>query len=288
MGAAFLITLREGLEASLILAILVTYLVRTGRRSAVRQVWIGSAAAAIGVTAVGLLVNAAVGGLNGKVEQAVEGTIALTACVVLTWMIFWMRRNARSLGGELRLRLDGATSAFAVVVIAFTAVAREGLETVLFLLSAETDSGDASGARVVIGGLIGLAVAAVLGVLVYLGGSHINLKMFFNITGLLLILFAAGLAGKAAHEFRELLGFESGWLIEPAWTVASGPLASGNFFDFLKGFFGWSADPERIRVIAYFAYLIPVLYLYLRRPSTPPVKDNPDSDTELANVAASH
>ena len=90
------------------------------------------------------------------------------------------------------------------------------------------------------------------------------MRLFFNITGILLILFAAGLSGKAFHEFRELFGFESGWLVEPAWTVSSGPFADGNLNDFMKGFFGWSATAERIRVIAYFAYLAPILAIYLR------------------------
>jgi len=134
-------------------------------------------------------------------------------------------------------------------------VAREGFETVLFLLGAET--GSSSGASVVVGGLLGLAVSAVLGVMVYRGGSTLNLRRFFQITGALLILFAAGLFAKAVHEFRELLGVE-GWLAEPSWLIESGPFASGWFYDFLAGVFGWSSDPERIRVIAYFAYLVPV------------------------------
>jgi high-affinity iron transporter len=264
MGASLLITLREGFEISLVLAILATYLVRTGRRSALRQVWTGTAIAAGLCIAIGIVVNALVGGLHGKSEQAVEGGIALVACGVLTWMIFWMRKNARSLGGELRAKLDLATSAKAIVFIAFVAVVREGLETVLFLLSAKAEGSSASGTDVVIGGLIGLAIAAVLGWATYLGGVKINMRIFFNVTGVLLILFAAGLFGKAFHEFRELFGFESGWLIDPAWTVASGPFADGNFYDFMKGFFGWSSDAERIRVIAYFAYLVPILATYLR------------------------
>lgn len=265
MGPSLLITLREGFEISLILAILATYLVRTGRRSALRQVWLGTGIALAGCLAAGIVVNAAVGGLNGKSEQAVEGAIALAACGVLTWMIFWMRRNARSMGGELRARLDQASTPGAVVVIALVAVVREGLETVLFLLSARSEGGSASGASVVIGGLIGLAIAGVLGWVTYLGGARINMRYFFNITGVLLVLFAAGLFGKAFHEFRELLGFESGWLIDPTWTVTSGPFADGNVYDFLNGFFGWAASPERVRVLAYVVYLVPVLVLFVGR-----------------------
>jgi high-affinity iron transporter len=119
---------------------------------------------------------------------------------------------------------------------------------------------------VVIGGLIGLAVSALVGVAIYRMGSKVNLRTFFRATGVLLIVFAAGLVGKAVHEFRELFGFESGWLIDPMWSVTSGPLRAdgGAFYDFMKGLFGWSADPERIRVFAYVAYLVPVLVLFLR------------------------
>ena len=143
-------------------------------------------------------------------------------------------------------KVDGATSARAIMFIAFVAVAREGFETVLFLLGAET--GNASGGQVMLGGLLGLAVSAVVGVLVYRFGKNIDLRKFFRITGVLLIFFAAGLVGKAVHEFRELLGLEDGWLFQPVWTITSGPLASGTLYDFLKGLFGWSSDPERIRV----------------------------------------
>ena len=263
MGSSFLITLREGLEISLVLAILISYLVKSNRGSEQGAVWLGSGIAALLCVALGLAFHLIAGGLNGHVEQAVEGVLATLAASVLTWRVFWMRKNARTLGGELRAKIDAATTTRALVVIAFIAVLREGLETVLFLLSAETTS--SSGGEVVLGGMIGLAVAAVLGYLVYAGGNKLNLKTFFNITGILLIMFAAGLAGKAVHEFRELIEWESGWLISSPWTIASGPFSSGWVHDFLKALFGWAPAPERLRVIAYFSYLIPVLWLYLRK-----------------------
>lgn len=262
MSAAFLITLREGLEISIVLAILLGYLVKTGRADRTGAVWTGAAVAAVVCLVTGILFNTLVGEFEGKSEQAIEGFLALAAAIVLTWMILWMRKNARSLSGDLRSKVDGATTAGAVTMIAFVAVAREGFETVLFLLGAET--GSASGAEVVLGGLLGLAVSAVVGVLVYRFGTNIDLKVFFKITGVLLIFFAAGLVGKAVHELRELVGLEGGWLFDPLWVISSGPLASGTLYDFLKGLFGWSSDPERIRVIAYFAYLVPVLYLFLK------------------------
>ncbi|MGB8860371.1 MAG: FTR1 family protein [Ilumatobacteraceae bacterium] len=262
MGAAFLITLREGLEIAIVLAILVGYLVKTDRRAQLRSVWLGAGVAAVVCLIAGVAVHAVTDELTGKAEQAVEGTLALCAALVLTYMILWMHKNARSMGGHLRARVDGAQTAAALSVVAFIGVAREGFETVLFLLGAET--GSSSGAQVVLGGLLGLALSALAGYLVYVGGSRIDLQKFFRYTGIVLILFAAGLVGKAFHEFRELLGFEDGWLVRPMWEITSGPLASGTLHDFLKGLFGWAADPERIRVLAYFAYAVPVLWLFLR------------------------
>lgn len=269
VSAAFLITLREGLEISLVLAILLGYLVKTGRAADSRSVWLGAGAAAAVCIVAGLVFNAAVGEFEGKAEQAIEGSLALAAALVLTWMILWMRKNARSLGGELRTKVDGATTASAVALIAFVAVVREGFETVLFLLGAETSG--TSGGQVVVGGLLGLAVSAAIGVAVYRFGSNLDLKKFFRYTGVLLIFFAAGLVGKAFHEFRELLGFEDGWLFQPMWEITSGPFAGaaegaedGVVYGTLSALFGWSSDPERIRVFAYVAYLVPVLWMFLR------------------------
>jgi len=261
MGSSFLITLREGLEASLILAILLTYLKKTDRWADARFVWAGTAAA-IGICLVaGIAIFIALDGLNGKVEYAVEGFIALSATAVLTHMIFWMRSHARTLGKELRDKVDASVGS-ALAIIAFVAVLREGLETVLFLLSAETAT--ASGGDVVVGGLLGLALSVVIGFGVYRSGNRLNLRTFFNVTAVLLLLFAAGLAGKSVHELRLFISWEAGWLVSSAWTLESGLFASGTFYDFMRGLFGWHKNPENIRVLAYFAYLIPVLLVYLR------------------------
>lgn len=261
MGAAFLITLREGLEIAIVLAILVSYLVKTGRASEVPAVWRGAGLAVAVCVALGVALQLAVGGLNGTVETGVEAAIALVAASVLTWMIFWMREHARTMGADLRRQVAEAAGVGALAVIAFVAVLREGLETVLFLLSAETTS--ASGSAVVIGGLGGLAVAVVLGRLFYTAGHRVNLRTFFTVTGVLLILFAAGLVGKFFHELRETLAIETGWIWSPAWSIESGLWAEGSFYDFMKGFFGWHAQTERIRLFAYVAYLVPVTVLFI-------------------------
>jgi high-affinity iron transporter len=257
MGASFLITLREGLEVALVLAIVLAYLRSTDRRHLFRPVAVG-AGVAIGLCIVaGVVFHFVVGEFTGKPEMAIEGSVSVVAAVVLTWMIFWMRKNARGMAADLHGRIDMAADAstFAVAAVAFGAVVREGFETVIFLLGAE--AGNHSGSSVVAGGVVGLVAAAGLGVLIYRGGSRLNLKRFFQITGALLVLFAAGLVGKAVHEFMELGGVE-GWAAHPVWTIGRGAFARGSFYDFLNGFFGWDAEPERLRVIAYVVYLVPV------------------------------
>ena len=281
MGASFLITLREGLEIAIVLAILLSYLVKSNRANEAVAVWRGAGAAAVLCLAIGLIIHLATGGLHGSAEKAVEMVIAAAAASVLTWMIFWMRTHSRSMGAELRQQVDEATTSTALAAIAFVAVVREGLETALFLLSAENAS--SSGTSVVVGGLLGLAVAAVLGRLFYMGGNKINLRTFFNVTGILLILFAAGLVGKAFHEFREMMSIETGWIWQPVWTVESGIWSSGTFYDFMKGFFGWHAETERIRLFSYFAYLIPVGYLFLRGS-----KPTPTSSEEKREAVSTH
>ena len=264
MGSGLLITLREGLEIALVLAIIIAYLNKIGHGDRLGAIWIGAAVAAVVSVGTGLLFNRLVGEFEGKWEQFIEGALAFAAVGVLTWMIFWMRGHARGIASELHAKLDDALerSFTALAVVAFVAVAREGFETVLFLLGAETSS--ASGAAVVTGGVVGLAIAAVLGYLFYLGSERVDLRKFFNWTGLLLILFAAGLFAKGIHEFREFFELEAAWYSAPVWEISSGPLAEGWTYDFLKGLFGWSSDPERIRVVAYVAYLVPVLWFYFK------------------------
>ncbi len=285
MGSSLLITLREGLEIALVLAIIVAYLRKTGRGHRLGSVWLGAGLAAVVCIATGVLFDVVVGEFEGKWEQFIEGALALTAAGVLTWMIFWMRGNARGVASELHAKIDAAIdgSAGALAGIAFVAVAREGFETVLFLLGAETSS--ASGAEVVLGGVIGLAISAVLGYLFYLGSDRINLRRFFNWTGLLLILFAAGLFAKGIHEFREFFEFEASWYSKPVWEVTSGPFAEGTTtHDFMKGLFGWSADPERVRVLAYCVFAVSALWFYFRGAAKPSVVDGRATESVPVSV----
>ena len=202
--------MREGFEASLIIGLILAYLAKTGQTEKhVQPVWIGVIAAAILSVLVGAILFLAVGELEGSAEQIYEGTAMVLAASVLTWMVFWMRRQARTIGGHLRGQVSDAIqtgSAVALATVAFIAVGREGLETALFMFAATKDSGTT---LTVIGGVLGLVSAAALGVLFYRGAIAINLRKFFTVTGMLVIALAAYLLFSGMHEFGEVAGGEA-------------------------------------------------------------------------------
>ncbi len=204
MTATFFITLREGLEAALIVGIICAYLIKVGRRDLLGPVLLGVAIAVALCVATGVAVVATIGRLPLPVQATLEGIGAVTAVVVVTWMLFWMRRQGRAMKGELEGNLAAAIAggtALALVGVAFVAVIREGLETVLFLLAVVTSRGDTTAALA--GGLLGLAVAAGIGWAIFAMGVRVNLGRFFTWTGALLIFVAAGLVMYAVAEFTE-------------------------------------------------------------------------------------
>lgn len=260
MGSTFLITLREGLEMALVVAIILAYLKRLGREKDFRTIWLGTGAA-IGISLIaGIGIFTVLGELEGTAEQVLEGVIAFSAAAVLTWMVFWMARQARYIKGELHAKVDAAVaagSAIGLASIAFVAILREGLETALLLVS--TSVGTQSNLGQLTGGLLGLVISVGLGYLVYLGSRRVNLRVFFRVTGILVLLFAAGLVAKGVHEFQE-----AGYLAtlnEHVWDISSVRLLNPDesvFGEFLKGIFGWSPAPSIEMLVAYFLYLIPV------------------------------
>lgn len=254
MGAAFLITLREGLEAALIVAIVMAYLRQLGRRDQFGIVAGGAMAGGVIALAVGISIYLTAGELAGRAEGYMEAIIALLAAGVLTWMIFWMRGQARSIGGQLRGEVDRALATgavFGLAAITFIGVLREGIETALFMLAVVFDSGVVSSS---IGGFAGLTVAMVLGYAIYRGGQHINLRAFFQITGGLIILFAAGLLGKGVFQLQVLGVFESYHF--PVWDLTQNPLlGTGQVAAFLRGLFGWSSRPSIEQLVVWIAFM---------------------------------
>jgi high-affinity iron transporter len=263
MLGALLIMLREGLEAALIIGIMLAYLAKSNNRRGVKSVWLGTLLAVFASLGAGAIIYFTAGELSGKPEQIFEGVATLLAAGVLTWMIFWMRRQAINLKGELQAQIDSAVmsgSTFGLVLLAFVAVVREGIESVLFLFSAITLSN--SRLLFTAGALVGLALAVILGYLIYKGASRLDLRKFFTITSLLLIIFAAGLLSHSVGEFHEAGIIPQ--VIESVWNtnkLVSEESVPGNF---LSSMFGYTASPSLVQVVAYWLYLGVALVLFLR------------------------
>lgn len=260
---AFVITLREGLEAALIIGILAAYLSKIGRPDGLRSLWAGTGLALALSVAAGLGLYFTVGKLSGAAMETFEGAAMLVAVGVLTYMLFWMGAHAKHMGAGLRRQVDQALSRgsrLALVLLAFSVVAREGLETVLFLAAGAMGSG--GGASVVALGTLGLAAAAALGYLLYRGSVRLNLRRFFTSTGVLLILFAAGLL---ANAFKEL---HHAGLIPPVvphvWDTNGLLSDTSTTGRMLAALFGYDSSPSLVQVAAYLGYLAVAGSLYLR------------------------
>jgi high-affinity iron transporter len=257
MIPTFVITLREGVEASLIIGIIAAFLVKEGRRDAMRQMWIGIGIALALCIGVAVLLEVVGQQLPQKEQEGLETVVGLIAVSAVTYMIVWMRRHARGIKAQLEGEAASALatgSTLALVGMAFLAVLREGFETSVFLLAAFQDSTDTTAAGA--GSILGLVAAVAIGLGLYRGGVRINLTRFFRITGLVLVFVAAGLLASAAHTAHE-----AGWInglqgqaIDLSWLVQPGTV-SGSL---LTGMLGLQPAPTVVEAILYLAYAIPV------------------------------
>jgi high-affinity iron transporter len=284
MVESLLIALREGFEAALVVTIVLAVVRRNAPHQA-RAVWIGTALAVATAVVAGLALHATIDGLEGVARLRVFALICIVAAALLTWMIFWMRSHGRSMKHDLEGKAGAALatgSGLGLAVVAFTAVAREGLETALFLISSATN---ADGGQVVLGTLIGLAIACVLGWLVYQGSTRFDTRRFFMVTGLLLILFAAGLLDRAVlylQEAGDLSSINNAVynLTQYRWLTLE--TQTGRF---LAGIFGWDPRPSFEQVAIYLAYAIPVGLLFYvggrtpSRPSSPSSSSSPSTES---------
>lgn len=270
MFGSALILFREGLEGALIVAIVLSYLRRLGRRDAMRPVWFGVAAAAALSLVAGAVLFATVGELEGSAEAFSEAVIGFLAAAVLTWMIFWMRREARAIKGQFELKVDLALtvgSTTAMVGVVFFGVAREGLETSLFFLAAAGGEGaeevGTSAGAAIVGGLLGLAVAVALGYAFYRGSRWLDLRQVFTVSGGLILIFAAGLLTSAVAALQEL-GLGSVW--SPVYDVSGVESLGDEAFvgGVLNGLIGWSPAPSVEMIMVWLAYLAIVGSIYLR------------------------
>jgi len=257
MIPTFVITLREGVEASLIVGIIAAFLVKEGRSDAMRQMWIGvgiAVALCAGVAGILELVGQE---LPQKEQEGLETVVGLIAVTAVTYMIVWMRRNARGIKSQLEGEAASALAAgstMALVAMAFLAVLREGFETSVFLLAAFQNSTDTTAAGA--GAVLGLLAAVAIGLGLYRGGVRINLTRFFRITGLVLVFVAAGLMATAAHTAHE-----AGWInglqgqaVDLSWLVRPGTV-SGSL---LTGMLGLQPQPTVIEAALYLVYALPM------------------------------
>jgi high-affinity iron transporter len=253
----FVIGLREGLEAALIVGIIAAFLGQQGGRNALRQVWIGTAAAVAICIGIAIALQLISSDLPQQQQEGLETVVGALAVVMVTYMIIFMRRHARGLKGDLEGAAASALasgSSRALVLMAFLAVLREGFEAAVFLLATFHASGDATTSW--LGAVIGILLAAAIGYGIYRGGVRLNLARFFKITGLVLVLVAAGLVMTALHTANEAgwLAAGQGQAFDLAWLVRPGTPVSS----LLTGVLGIQPYPAWIEVIAWLAYLLPM------------------------------
>jgi high-affinity iron transporter len=257
-----LIGLREGLEAALVVTILVAFLVKSGRSEALKYVWAGVAVAVALSIGVGAVLTFWTDGLTFRAQELVGGITSIVAVAFVTWMIFWMRSAARAIAGQLRGRLDHALAIgpFAVALVAFLGVGREGLETaVIFYSSAQAAGGGTT--LPLIGFSLGIAVAVLLGILIYRGAVRINLSKFFTVTGALLVLVAAGILAYGIHDLQEAAILPG--LNNLAFDVSAAVPPDSWYGTLLKGIFNFSPQTTVLQAVVWVAYVGIVLPLFL-------------------------
>ncbi|MEW2584772.1 iron uptake transporter permease EfeU [Streptomyces virginiae] len=280
MFGNYLIGLREGLEASLVVCILVAYLVKTERRDALRPVWLGIGIACALSLAFGAMLEFGSQELTFEAQELLGGSLSIISVGLVTWMVFWMKRTARHLKAELHGKLDSALAmgTGALVATAFLAVGREGLETALFVWASVRASGEGSSAPL-IGVLLGIATAIVLGYLFYRGAVRINLAKFFRWTGAMLVVVAAGVLAYGVHDLQEARFL--GGLNDKAFDISSAVPPDSWYGTLLKGVFNFQPDPTVLQLTVWALYVVPVLVLFFaervgRRPaSTATPSDSP-------------
>lgn len=262
-AATAVIVFREALEASLIVGIILTVLVRLKARRYFPHVGLSTAAAIIASIFAGFWLHSLTSSLQVQYEAILAGTISLLACGVLTYMIFWMDQQARALKSEIETQVESAlnqSEVIAILLLPFFAVLREGAETVLFLKALSLQ---ATGMLSLTGALAGLLVAVMICVLIFAGGRKIPLKPLFRWTGGFILLIAAGLLAYGIHELQEV-----GWvpfIVEHVWDINNVLNEKVGVGAFLKALFGYNGNPSLIEVVAYGGYILAIMTAIRKR-----------------------
>ncbi|HET7397239.1 MAG TPA: iron uptake transporter permease EfeU [Intrasporangium sp.] len=280
-----LIGLREGLEAALVVVILVAFLVKTDRRWALRYVWLGAGVAIALSVALGAVLTFGTRQLGFEAQELIGGSASILAVVFVTGMVFWMRTAARTISGELKGRLDRALDLgpFAIALVGFLGVGREGLETAIFFY-ATTEAAGQGNNQPLLGWTLGLGAAAALGYLIYRGAVQINLARFFRYTGVLLILVAAGILAYGLHDLQEArllpglrtLAFDVSHIVDPSSWYAT----------LLKGIFNFTPATTALQAVAWTLYVGVVLTAFLRPVQQARRPTAPSADAPARSVAA--
>ncbi|QSO45847.1 FTR1 family iron permease [Alicyclobacillus mengziensis] len=262
MLASFLIFFRESLEASMICSIMLAYLKQIGRRDRFKDVWIGIWSAVAVAVIGGVVVFSTLRNYDGSdLQTKIEGTTYFIACGVLTYMTFWMKKQGKNLKNELHAKMNAAISTgsiFAIALIAFITVGREGLETVVFMIAIAFHTNPS---MLAMGAAVGVLAGLILSYVIYVLGKRINLKHFFDVMGTLLMLFAAGLLADGIEDFQQL-----GWLPgeHALWNTTSILSEDSTFGDILHSFFGYADNPTALQVIFYVCFIAIVVWLFWR------------------------
>lgn len=265
MFTTFVIGLREGLEAALIVGIVAAFLIQKGNRSSIKAMWAGVGLAIIACLLVAFGLSIADQRLPLKARETMEGSLTLLAVAGVTYMLVWMKRHSRNLKSDLETKTAVAldqNSIKALVVLAFVAVIREGLETAVFLFAILEGSSNVT--LGLVGALLGVAIASALGYAIYKGGARVNLSRFFRVTGVVLVLVAAGLVASSIHEFAEA-GVLPWWqtpALDLTAIVAPGSIRAG----LLTAFLGVQAVPTYAELAGWLLFLVPAAWYVLRRP----------------------
>jgi high-affinity iron transporter len=267
-----LLGLREGFEAALVVSILIAFLVKTGARDALKWVWTGVAAAVALSVTIGAVLTYGTESLDFQTQELVGGSLSILAVALVTGMIFWMRSTARTIASDLRGKLSDAVGMgpWAIIIVAFLSVGREGLETAVFFYAAVQTAGGGT-SQPLVGFVIGIALAVVLGYLLYRGAVRLNLTKFFKITGILLVVVAAGVLAYGLHDLQEAQ------ILPGLRTLAfdlSGPIPESSWYGtLLKGIFNYSQQTTVLQAVAWVVYVAVVLTIFLWPKKSPRKSD---------------